>query len=203
MAEALLTEGTAQPGAVFLSGSNAGGYTALQAACVPKSPLTAVTAISAIIDPVGRAVKAPRFQHPHVRALAGPAGPVLASRVQVPVLLVHGRDDHVAPAVDAETLASDLRARDPSTRGCSSMASATTCPLRRPSPKRLRSNSRSTAGSSADTRRLGKHVMDQLRQLLQPGDRRYADESASKGRDTLSAASGRSVLDGLLPTVHA
>ena len=37
---------------MFLSGSSAGGYTALQAACVERSPLTAVTATSAIIDPV-------------------------------------------------------------------------------------------------------------------------------------------------------
>jgi pimeloyl-ACP methyl ester carboxylesterase len=52
------------------------------------------------------------FQRPHARALAGPAGTVRAGRVQVPVLLVHGRGDDVAPAADAEKLASELRARD-------------------------------------------------------------------------------------------
>ncbi|MGH3253261.1 MAG: prolyl oligopeptidase family serine peptidase [Trebonia sp.] len=113
----LLAGGTALPGAVFLSGSSAGGYTALQAACVPGSPLTAVTAISAIIDPAGWAVTAPRFQRPHARALAGPAGMVRADRVRVPVLLVHGREDDVAPASDAESLASELRTRDPRHEG--------------------------------------------------------------------------------------
>jgi dipeptidyl aminopeptidase/acylaminoacyl peptidase len=112
VAGALLAGGTARPGAVFLSGSSAGGYTALQAACVPGSPLAAVTAISAIVDPAGWAVTAPRFQRPHARALAGPAGMVRADRVQVPVLLVHGRGDDVAPVADAEKLAGELRARD-------------------------------------------------------------------------------------------
>ena len=108
----LLAEGIARDGAVFLSGSSAGGYTALQAACVERSPLTAVTATSAVIDPGNWARTAPRFQRPHARVLAGPAGAVRADRVRVPVLLVHGRSDAVAPAEDAERLATDLRARD-------------------------------------------------------------------------------------------
>lgn len=113
VADALLAGGTALPGAVFLSGSSAGGYTALQAACVPGAPLTAVTAISAITDPARWAVTAPRFQRPHARTLAGPAGKVRADRVRVPVLIVHGRADDVAPAADAERLADELRPRDP------------------------------------------------------------------------------------------
>jgi dipeptidyl aminopeptidase/acylaminoacyl peptidase len=113
VAEALLGEGTARPGAVFMSGASAGGYTVLQAACVPGSPLSAVTAISAITDPVSWAATAPRFQRPHARALAGPAGPVRAGRVRVPALLVHGRADDVAPAEDAERLAGELRGLDP------------------------------------------------------------------------------------------
>jgi dipeptidyl aminopeptidase/acylaminoacyl peptidase len=117
VAGALLAGGTARPGAVFMSGSSAGGYTALQAACVPRSPLTAVTAISAIVDPAGWAVTAPRFQRPHARTLAGPAGKVRADRVRVPALLVHGRGDDVAPAAEAERLASELRARDPRHEG--------------------------------------------------------------------------------------
>jgi dipeptidyl aminopeptidase/acylaminoacyl peptidase len=112
VAGALLAGGTALPGAVFLSGSSAGGYTALQAACVPGSPLTAVTGISAIVDPADWAVTAPRFQRPHARTLAGPAGKVRAARVRIPVLLVHGRGDDVAPAAEAERLSSELRARD-------------------------------------------------------------------------------------------
>ena len=108
----LVAAGVAKDGAVFLSGSSAGGYTALQAACVEGSPLTAVTATSAIIDPGNWATTAPRFQRPHARVLAGPAGAVRASRVRVPVLLIHGRSDAVAPAEEAERLAGDLRARD-------------------------------------------------------------------------------------------
>jgi dipeptidyl aminopeptidase/acylaminoacyl peptidase len=117
VAEALLGEGTVRPGAVFMSGASAGGYTALQAACVPGSPLTAVTAVSAITDPMSWAGTAPRFQRPHARALAGPAGPVRAGRVRVPVLLVHGRADDVAPVADAERLAGELRGLDPRHRG--------------------------------------------------------------------------------------
>ena len=71
-----------------------------------------MTATSAIIDPGSWARTAPRFQRPHARVLAGPAGAVRADRVRVPVLLVHGRSDAVAPAEDAERLATDLRARD-------------------------------------------------------------------------------------------
>ncbi len=112
VAQALIEGGTARPGAVFVSGSSAGGYTALQAACVPGAPLAAVTAISAIVDPAGWAVTAPRFQRPHARALAGPAGAVRAARVRVPVLLVHGRGDDVAPVADTERLASELRELD-------------------------------------------------------------------------------------------
>lgn len=109
----LLADRVATPGAVFLSGSSAGGYTALQAACVENSPLTAVTAISAIIDPVRWAETAPRFQRPHARVLAGPAGAARADQVRIPVLLMHGRSDEVAPAADAENLAAELRAQDP------------------------------------------------------------------------------------------
>jgi dipeptidyl aminopeptidase/acylaminoacyl peptidase len=108
----LLAAGVAREGAVFLSGSSAGGYTALQAACAEDSLLTAVTATSAIIDPGSWATTAPRFQRPHARVLAGPAGAVRAGSVRVPVLLMHGRSDAVAPAGDAERLAGDLRERD-------------------------------------------------------------------------------------------
>jgi poly(3-hydroxybutyrate) depolymerase len=64
VAGALLAGGTGRPGAVFLSGSSAGGHTAVRAACVPGAAPTAVTAISAIVDPVGWAVTALRFQRP-------------------------------------------------------------------------------------------------------------------------------------------
>lgn len=112
VAQYLVSEGLAAAGAVFLSGSSAGGYTALQAACVRDSPLAAVTAISAIVDPVGWATTAPRFQRAHARTLAGPAGAVRAEKVQVPVLLMHGRGDEVAPVADAEALAGELAGTD-------------------------------------------------------------------------------------------
>jgi Prolyl oligopeptidase family len=51
VARHLVGTGVANPRAVFISGSSAGGYTALQAACVPGTLVTAVTAISAITDP--------------------------------------------------------------------------------------------------------------------------------------------------------
>ncbi|GAA2001264.1 S9 family peptidase [Catenulispora subtropica] len=112
VARHLVSEGLAVPGAVFLSGSSAGGYTALQAACVQDSPLAAVTAISAIVDPVGWATTAPRFQRAHARTLAGPAGAVRAEKVRIPVLLMHGRGDQVATVADAEALAGELSIRD-------------------------------------------------------------------------------------------
>jgi len=104
--------GVADPQAVFISGSSAGGYTALQAACAPGNIVTAVTAISAITDPGDWATTAPRFQRAHALTLAGPPGPVRASRVRVPVLLMHGRKDDIAPAAAAEELAVQLSNRD-------------------------------------------------------------------------------------------
>ncbi|HYZ56824.1 MAG TPA: prolyl oligopeptidase family serine peptidase [Streptosporangiaceae bacterium] len=112
VARYLVDAGIADPRAVFVSGSSAGGYTALQAACVPGTPVTAVTAISAITDPGDWARSAPRFQRAHARTLAGPAGTVRAARVRVPVLLIHGRKDEIAPASAAQALAADLSGQD-------------------------------------------------------------------------------------------
>jgi dipeptidyl aminopeptidase/acylaminoacyl peptidase len=112
VARHLIDSGVADPQAVFISGSSAGGYTALQTACVPGGLVTAVTAISAITDPDDWARTAPRFQRAHARTLAGPAGAVTASRVRVPVLITHGRKDDIAPAGAAQALADDLAARD-------------------------------------------------------------------------------------------
>jgi pimeloyl-ACP methyl ester carboxylesterase len=66
-----------------------------------------------ITDPGGRTVAAPRFQRPHAHALAGPAGKVEAGRVRVPVLVMHGRADDVAPVTVAEALAAELSATAP------------------------------------------------------------------------------------------
>ncbi|WP_181442323.1 prolyl oligopeptidase family serine peptidase [Streptomyces tateyamensis] len=110
VAEQLLADGVARPGAVFITGASAGGYTALQAAC-RVGPFTAATATSAIVDPVRWTTTAPRFQRPHARALAGPAGPVHANMIALPVLLIHGTEDGIAPVADAQHLAAGLAAR--------------------------------------------------------------------------------------------
>lgn len=109
VAEDLLADGTADPRAVFISGASAGGYTALQAAC-HEGPFTAAVATSAITDPALWTKTAPRFQRPHAAALLGPAGAVRAERIALPVLLVHGTDDEVAPVADVVRLAGQLAA---------------------------------------------------------------------------------------------
>lgn len=109
VAEHLLAHGVARPGAVFISGASAGGYTALQAAR-SSGPFTAATATSAITDPNSWATTAPRFQRQYATMLAGPAGAVRAKDIAIPVLLIHGSNDQVAPAADAQLLADDLRA---------------------------------------------------------------------------------------------
>ena len=104
----LLAAGVARPGAVFISGASAGGYTALQAARLP-SPFAAVTATSAITDPGRWATTAPRFQRSYAAMLAGPEAAVRAKGISIPVLIIHGNDDPVAPAGDARLLADELR----------------------------------------------------------------------------------------------
>ncbi|HEV2637228.1 MAG TPA: prolyl oligopeptidase family serine peptidase [Actinocrinis sp.] len=110
VATQLLADGLAMPGAIFISGSSAGGYTALKAACL-TGPFAAATAASAIIDPHRWTATAPRFQRPHAAILAGPAGAVRAEDIRIPVLLIHGTDDAIAPFQDAQALAARLDAR--------------------------------------------------------------------------------------------
>ncbi|QMU75701.1 S9 family peptidase [Streptacidiphilus sp. PB12-B1b] len=114
VADYLVANATARAGAVFLTGASAGGYTALQAACRAESPFTAVTATSAIIDPARWATTAPRFQRPHATILAGPAGAVRAEEIRLPVLLIHGTADAIAPVQEARDLAAALHERDAS-----------------------------------------------------------------------------------------
>ncbi len=109
VAAQLLADGLALPGAVFISGASAGGYTSLQAASHP-GPFTAATATSAIIDPARWTVTVPRFQRPHAAILAGPAGAVRAEAITVPVLLIHGTGDDIAPVADTQLLAARLSA---------------------------------------------------------------------------------------------
>ncbi|MEY9938577.1 alpha/beta hydrolase family protein [Streptacidiphilus sp. MAP5-3] len=109
VAKQLLVDGIALPGAVFITGASAGGYTALQAATV-GGPFSGATATSAIIDPQLWTKTAPRFQRPHAESLAGPAGAVRAEHIQIPVLLIHGTGDEIAPAADSQRLSAQLDA---------------------------------------------------------------------------------------------
>ncbi|BCJ74607.1 peptidase [Catellatospora sp. IY07-71] len=110
VAQHLLDTGRARPGAVFVSGASAGGYTALRAVC-EDGPFALATARSAIVDPVRWTRTAPRFQRPHAAILAHPDAAVRPSRFTAPVLLVHGTDDPVAPVADVTALAAALAGR--------------------------------------------------------------------------------------------
>lgn len=106
----LLDTGRAMPGAVFISGASAGGYTALRAVC-EEGPFAAAVARSAIVDPNRWLVTAPRFQRPHAAALAHDTATVDPDAVRQRVLLIHGTADDVAPIADAADLAEALRRR--------------------------------------------------------------------------------------------
>ncbi|MGW3228691.1 prolyl oligopeptidase family serine peptidase [Kitasatospora sp. NPDC001095] len=109
--EHLLAAGVARPGALFISGASAGGYTALRSACRPR-PFRAATATSAIIDPARWEKSVPPFQRPHAAVLRGPMGAVAADDVRVPVLVIHGTADTITSADDARRFADALFARD-------------------------------------------------------------------------------------------
>jgi dipeptidyl aminopeptidase/acylaminoacyl peptidase len=106
----LLDTGHAMPGAVFISGASAGGYTALRAVC-EEGPFSAAAARSAIVDPNRWIVTAPRFQRPHAAALAHETATIDPDAVRERVLLIHGTADDVAPIEDAADLAEALRHR--------------------------------------------------------------------------------------------
>lgn len=103
----LLATGRARPGAVFISGTSAGGYTALQAVC-EDGPFSLAVARSAIVDPKRWRTTAPRFQRPHAAILAHDGAKVLPQQVRRPVLLIHGDRDDVAPVDDVMELAVTL-----------------------------------------------------------------------------------------------
>ncbi|MFJ6381425.1 S9 family peptidase [Kitasatospora sp. NPDC092039] len=105
----LRSTGVALPGAMFVSGASAGGYTALQAATRP-GPFAGATATSAIIDPARWELSVPEFQRPHAAVLRGPAGTVTADRVRCPVLVIHGTADTITSAEEALQFAQDLAA---------------------------------------------------------------------------------------------
>lgn len=66
----------------------------------------------AIVDPQRWQTTTHRFQRAHAHRLAGPAGPVRAQDIDVPVLLLHGALEPVAPAADVLTLVRALTALD-------------------------------------------------------------------------------------------
>ncbi|MFE6502259.1 prolyl oligopeptidase family serine peptidase [Kitasatospora sp. NPDC057738] len=109
VAEHLRSAGVALPGAVFISGASAGGYTALQAASRP-GPFAGATATSAIIDPARWELSVPEFQRPHAAVLRGPAGAVAPERIRCPVLAIHGTADTITSAKEAMQFAQDLAA---------------------------------------------------------------------------------------------
>jgi dipeptidyl aminopeptidase/acylaminoacyl peptidase len=110
VADHLLQIGVARPGAVFISGASAGGYTALRAVHGP-GPFAAAVARSAIVDPLRWRQTAPRFQRPHAAMLAHADAKVTADAITTPILLLHGDRDEIAPASDAIELAEALRDR--------------------------------------------------------------------------------------------
>lgn len=111
LAEYLIDAGRAVSGQVFISGESAGGYTALKAVSDPETPFAAAVAALSIVDPRGWQETAARFQRPHARRLAGPAGAVRAAEIHRPVLLMHGSEDTIAPVRDVIELADALAVR--------------------------------------------------------------------------------------------
>ncbi|MCW6007787.1 prolyl oligopeptidase family serine peptidase [Micromonospora sp. CPCC 205371] len=103
----LLATGRALPGAVFISGASAGGYTALRAVC-EDGPFSLAVARSAIVDPNRWRTTAPRFQRPHASILTHNGARVRPEQVRRPVLLIHGDQDEIAPVEDVEDLAHRL-----------------------------------------------------------------------------------------------
>jgi dipeptidyl aminopeptidase/acylaminoacyl peptidase len=107
----LIESGRTVPGAAFISGASAGGYTALRAVSKPDSPFAIAVARSAIISPRRWITTAPRIQRPHAAILVHEHADAAADRITRPVLLIHGEDDAVAPIGDAMRLADDLDRR--------------------------------------------------------------------------------------------
>ncbi|MDN5747150.1 MAG: prolyl oligopeptidase family serine peptidase [Pseudonocardia sp.] len=107
----LVENGQAQADAVFIAGASAGGYTALRAVSRSDTPFALAVARSAVVHPNRWVTTAPRFQRAHAATLAHHAADVDPAAVRRPVLLIHGRDDDVAPLDDVSELADALRQR--------------------------------------------------------------------------------------------
>ncbi|MEV0647504.1 prolyl oligopeptidase family serine peptidase [Phytomonospora sp. NPDC050363] len=110
-ADALIKSDVADPETVFVSGSSAGGYTALRAVARRDTPFALAVARSAIVDPRTWTLTAPRFQRAHAATLSHDSANVDPAAICRPVLLIHGLADHVAPAEDTRSLATALNER--------------------------------------------------------------------------------------------
>lgn len=97
-----------------ISGTSAGGYTALRAAATP-TPFRAATVHSAIVDPVAWRTVAPKFQSHHADLLLGPVDnwqersllrPGITAHC--PILAFHGEQDTVTPLHQVRELAATL-----------------------------------------------------------------------------------------------
>ncbi len=148
VAHHLVRSGQARGDAVFITGASAGAYTALRAVSRSDTPFALAVARSAVVHPNRWITTAPRFQRAHAATLAHHAADVDPAAVCRPVLLIHGRDDDVAPLDDVRELAGAL-----GDRGCSCGSwifpvSGTTCPDRRWS-RRWQGNSPPTSTTSA------------------------------------------------------
>lgn len=117
-ADHLATLGRTDPARTVISGSSAGGYTALRALAT-TGRFAAGTARSAIVDPAAWRRTVPRFQRHHTTDLIGPWPQTAATyrarsvlhdpdRITVPVLLVHGARDPIAPLGPVDDLADRL-----------------------------------------------------------------------------------------------
>ncbi len=101
--QAIGQDGSVDLARVVISGTSAGGYTALQAA-TNTTKFRAATVRSAIVDPAAWSTAAPKFQSHHADLLLGPISTrrdrsLLRTGITVhcPILAFHGNQDTVTP----------------------------------------------------------------------------------------------------------
>ena len=106
----LAQAGRIDPRRVAMTGSSAGGYTALRAAATSDA-FAAIAVRHAIVDPQAWGQAAPKFQAHHAETLTATPSPSMfhdAQRISTPVLLVHGGRDAVSPVQQAQQFADEL-----------------------------------------------------------------------------------------------
>jgi dipeptidyl aminopeptidase/acylaminoacyl peptidase len=102
----LAQAGRIDPHRAAMTGSSAGGYTALRAAATSDAFAT-VAVRHAIVDPQAWGRAEPKFQAHHPETLAHP-GCHNAPGITIPVLLIHGGRDTVTPVRHVQQLADEL-----------------------------------------------------------------------------------------------